>query len=62
MAKVLKYVLQNIYDNDKAQAFRRNILHERRPLLINVCKRKGNDETRYQNHLLVKTFNMPKKL
>ena len=61
MAKVLKYVLQNIHDDDKARAFRRNILHERGPLLINLCKCNGNDETRYQNHLAVKTFNMPKK-
>ena len=62
MAKALKYVLQNIHDNDKARAFRRNILHERGPLLINLCKCNGNDETKYQNHLAVKTFNMPKKL
>lgn len=58
---MLKYVLQNIHDNDKARAFRRNILHERGPLLINLCKCNGNDDTKYQNHLAVKTFNMHKK-
>ena len=60
LAKVLKYVLQKIYDNDKARAFRWDILHERGPLLINLSKRDGNDKTRYQNQLPVKTFNMPK--
>ena len=37
-------------------------MHERGPLLINLCKRNGNDETRYQNLLPVKTFNMLKKI